>query len=134
MAASLNAAPVGEDEAGRAGVLVAPDTVGLQKPITLEVPNPDPTGPVSPSGVIAAFANADGAAGSIDEDPATGDSGTGAVVTGNVANGDMIGEEADGDVVNEIAGQVDPAALAPLIGHVVMLPKAAVCDWPRLPP
>jgi hypothetical protein len=141
MAASLNAVPVGEDEAGRVGEVVAPDRVGLQKPIIVEVPNPDATGPVAPRGVmIVEFANADGTAGFIDEDPATGDVGTRDVVTGNVANGENIGGEAgDGDCIvvddgkDESPGQVDPAAFAPFTRHVVMLPKAGACGWPRLP-
>jgi len=139
MAASLYAVPAGEDEAGRVGVIVAPDRVGLQKPIIVEVPNPDATGAVPPSGVIVEFAKADGAAEFIDEEPATGDVGTGDVVTGNVANGDVIGGEAgdgdavDDDVTDEIVGQVEPAAPIPFTGHVVMLPIAGACDWPRLP-
>jgi hypothetical protein len=138
MAASLNAVPVGEDEAGRVGVVGAPNMVGLQKPIIVEVPKPVPTGAVVPSGLIVEIVSADGAAGLIDEDPAAGDVGTGDVVTGNVASGEVIGGEAgDGDatedVVNETAGHVEPAALVPLTGHVVMLPKAGACGRPRLP-
>src|SRR5262245_6755773 len=126
MAASLNAAPVGEFEAGRLGA-AAPDAAGAQKPIALEVPNADATGPVPPSGVIAAFADAG-------EAPASGEVGTGDVVTGNVASGDIVGGDAvAGDVTDESAGKVPPAALNPFVGQMVMLPNAGACAWPRPP-
>jgi hypothetical protein len=136
MAASLNAAPAGEDEAGSVGVAVTADTVGVQKPIVFEVPNADETGAVPPSGVMAEPPRP---AGFIDEDPVTGEVGTGDVVTGNVASGDVIdGEAGDGDAIEDavmdaIAGKVAPASPMPFTGHVVMLPNAGACDWPRLP-
>jgi hypothetical protein len=129
MAPSLNAAPAGEDEVGSAGVAVTADTVGMQKLIVFDVPNADATGAVPPSGVMV----------ELDEDPVTGVVGTGDVVTGNVANGDVIdGEAGDGDAIEDdvmdaMAGKVAPAAPMPFTGHVVMLPIAGVCDWPRLP-
>jgi hypothetical protein len=131
MAPSLNAAPAGEDEAGRAGAVVTAETVGVQKPIVFEVPNADATGAVPPSGGMVEPATP---AGVIDEDAVTAD-----VVTGNVANGDVIdGEAGDGDAVEDdvmdaIAGKVAPAPPNPFTGHVVMLPNAGACDWPRLP-
>lgn len=100
--------------------MVAADRVAVQKPITFDVPKPDATDPVSPSGVIVELANADGTAELV----------TGDVVTGNVANGDVIdGEAADSDAVEDdaadaIAGKITPVALAPFTGHMVMLPNA----------
>jgi hypothetical protein len=41
MAASLNAAPLGADDAGISGVAAGPDTVGLQMPDIVDVPNED---------------------------------------------------------------------------------------------
>jgi hypothetical protein len=130
MAPSLYAVPVGEDEEGSAGVVVACETDGLQKPIVDEVPNGDATGPVTPRGVTVEFTNDEGTAALVDDDGVAGDITTGAVTTGNVAKGDMI----EGDVVEVVmAGQVDPAALIPFTGHVRTLPNAGACDWPRLP-
>ena len=130
MAPSLYAVPVGEDEEGRVGGVAASDIDGLQKPIVVEVPNGDAIGAVVPRGVTAEFTNDEGAAALVDEDGVTGDIATGVVTTGNVANGDMI----EGVVVEVvIAGQVDPAALIPFTGHVITLPNAGACDWPRLP-
>jgi TQO small subunit DoxD len=148
MAASLYAAPgTGDVDAGRVGVVVTVEMVGLQAPIIVDVPNAEATGPVPPRGVMLEPKNEGGAAGLIDEDGSaeagtTGDMTTGDVVTGNVADGDAReGEVINGEVVSgefskgepPNAGQVDPAALMPLIGHVVMLPNAGVCGWPRLP-
>lgn len=147
IAASLNAAPVGDSESGRVWVVVvAPNEDGLQKPITFDVPKPVVAGRVPPSGVTIELVDADGTAVVTDGEPISGDvvagdsTGTGDVVTGNVANGDVSGGEAgDGDTAvadgasDEIAGQVEPAPVVPLTGHMVMLPNAGPCDWPRVP-
>jgi hypothetical protein len=118
MAASLNAAPMpGANEAGMLGLAGCAETVGLQMPDMVEVPNAGavevPTGGICsvPNWVVAGVPNEDATCG------AKGDvtSGTNGIVV---------------DVVPVMPGKAPAIWLA---GQPAMAPIAPPCGWPRLP-
>jgi hypothetical protein len=115
MAASLNADPKpGANDDGMLGVAGSPDTLGLQVPAIVDVPNGDVVGVTTlgsngvPNWVVAGVPNG----------VATGANGD--VTSGK--NGTVV------DVVPVIPGSAPDAALT--AGHVAMAPMAPGWIWP----